>query len=153
MRVKKGHECRCYSFSSGTANKLVEIIGIGNNFYHYDILDEEMIKVGAWCDCFTDDDLIPFERTWETLKVGDVVIDEDNDECTVLAVCGKAFLVSDYRSPSVMGGWFLLDYVKSRGWRIKGVNSKEKPVLELTLDEVAEKFGVDVKRLKIKKEK
>jgi len=86
--------------------------------------------------------------TWDTLKWKDVVVDKDGEELMVLDVrndlvdlsyCGEFERYASTLHKQELQKW---------EYTIKQATPEK---LELTLDQVAEKFGVDVTNIKIKK--
>lgn len=105
---------------------------------------------------YSDDELEPYKKDWDTLEVGDVILPPKRGGSVQYRVLGSleevAFVVSDRRKANETGGspiaiwkeqWKLL------GWTVKG--AEEDEVTELTLDDIAEKYGIPVELLKIKK--
>jgi len=86
------------------------------------------------------------------MKVGDIIIDEEGDEATVLAVLGRAFLKSFWGDHNSAGSWWTFKRAERLGWKLKGQEDSDDDITELSMDEIADKFDVDVKKLKIKKE-
>lgn len=91
-------------------------------------------------------------KTLETLQVGDIVVDEFKSEHYVMGVAGKMIWISDDEKESE--GYFRTSYytlleLKNNGFKVK---SSEPEVTEVTMDEIAKKFGVSVESLKVKKE-
>ncbi len=85
--------------------------------------------------------------TWDTLKWKDVVVDEDGDERMVLLVANDLLFLSGCDVFNVAGTWYHKKQLQEMSYTIK-----QAPVdkLELTLEQVAEKFGIEVGNLKIK---
>ncbi|NDZ93301.1 hypothetical protein G3I13_01820 [Streptomyces sp. SID6673] len=86
-------------------------------------------------------------RDLDHLQVGDVLIDEDDDEATVLAVLGDVFLISRWNTPSAASLWHTVEHAKRKGWTLKDQPAAD-PV-ELTLEDVAKLKGVPVSQIKI----
>jgi len=88
--------------------------------------------------------------TWETLKWKDVVVDSDGDERMVLGVLNDTVLLSGADNFNMSGSNYHKKEIQEWGFTIK---QPTPPVekQELTLDQIAEKFGVDVTNIKIKK--
>jgi len=86
--------------------------------------------------------------TWDTLKWKDVVIDEDGEERLVLGVLNDLVFLSGCDVFNVAGTWYLIQELQEKGYTIKQATPVDK--LELTLEQVAEKFGIEVGNLKIK---
>jgi len=84
--------------------------------------------------------------TWDTLKWKDVVVNKNGNEQMVLDVRNDLVFLSD-TDFNVSGAFYHKEELQNDGYTIK-----QAPVdkLELTLEQVAEKFGVEVGNLKIK---
>jgi len=97
-----------------------------------------------WIELYT-------EITWETLKWKDVVVDRDGKERMVLGVLNDVVFISyDESFYKASNSNHLKQELSDCGYTIKQVvPAVEK--LELTLDQIADKFGVDVTNIKIKK--
>jgi len=87
-----------------------------------------------------------FERTIETSQVGDILL-RDGDEVTVVFNDGKRIVTVDTYNESWDPNTYDVDDCGDLS-----VPEEEDTTKELTMDEIAEKFGVDVKDLKIKKD-
>jgi len=93
-------------------------------------------------------ELYNFIITWDTLKWKDVVIDVNGDEGMVLGVLNDLVFLSS-NDFNVTGSFYNKKELQNFGYTIKQATlTPEK--LELTLDQIAEKFGVDVTNIKIK---
>ena len=102
------------------------------------------------CMCYKDDHLELYVApviTWDTLKWKDVVVDRYGDKRLVLGVLNDAVFLSGINNFNVSGAFYHKEEIQTKGYTIK-----QAPVekLELTLEQVAEKFGVEVGNLKIK---
>lgn len=98
---------------------------------------------------FSWNDLEPLEKTFETLEVGDVVLDGDMDEHTVLAVCGKIIALSNWDNQNEFGDWYTKEEFEEYNYSIK---HPSEDVTELSMDAIAEKFNLPVEQIRIKKE-
>lgn len=107
----------------------------------YDMGDYRIKVDGSEIFCYTN----KLQLVEDTMKVGDILVNDD-DKCKVLAVVGDLIATSTTSIFDEFGSWDLKSTLEEYGWKIKN-DSK----VELTMDEVATKFGVDVKNLKIKK--
>lgn len=98
-----------------------------------------------------DTDFEPVEKTFANLVKGDkLTTDEDKYTYTVLARLEDIIFLSDANNEYSANFNCHYKELQGLGYKIK----QEKPettTVELTLDQVAEKFGVNVKDLKIKK--
>ena len=89
--------------------------------------------------------------TWDTLKWKDVVVDKDGDEQMVLLIANDLVFLSYYDDfESARTDFSHKQQLQDRGYTIKQPTPPPEK-LELTLDQIAEKFGVDVTNIKIKK--
>jgi len=89
--------------------------------------------------------------TWDTLKWKDVMTDEDGDEYMVLGILNDMVLLSDCDDFESPDNWFNKQKLQKWGYTIKQPTPTPPEKLELTLDQIAEKYGVDVTNIKIKK--
>lgn len=93
--------------------------------------------------------------TLDNLSVDDVVVDKSR-EFTVGAVIGRVVVLEDSDGHAIYSrngikdfdSVFTVKQLKDMGFTVK---SAEPAVTEVTLDQVAEKFGVPVEQLKVKK--
>lgn len=100
------------------------------------------------------------KKTFLNLKAGDTILDSNGDKRFILAVLFQdekraVYLLScpdeeDINTAGVATGPYTSSDLEACGFTLP--NQKEEEPVELTLDEVADKFGVDVKNLKIKKD-
>jgi len=89
------------------------------------------------------------EITWETLKRKDVVFDVNGNERMVLDVRNDLVFISQDDSFYKASNFnYHRQELSDYGYTIKQATPEK---LELTLEQVAEKFGVDVTNIKIKK--
>jgi len=82
------------------------------------------------------------ERTLDTLQEGDVVVDCDGDERTVLGMCGRVYLMSGYDGPDYFNDGYTAEQLKEHDYKIKGA---EEEVEELTIEEISKRLGKTVK--------
>lgn len=83
------------------------------------------------------------ERTLRDMVVGDVIVDKEGYIVKVLAICGEAFLRSfwdDFNRASC--SWYTFTEAENAGWKLK---EEPQKVREITMKEVCEKFGEEVK--------
>ena len=99
---------------------------------------------------FFESDLAPVVKTLETLEVGDVVLDEDKDERTVLVVLPNLYGLSYGNDPKGFSSWHTLHELQEE-YTLK--DTTEPVVTELTLEAIAEKFGLPVDEIRIKENK
>jgi hypothetical protein len=151
LEVASEHEHECYTFKNRGESKYVKITEVRSGGYVYDILDKDKEVIGACSSCFNDVDLkVRGNRGWEDALVGDIVMNGEQKWAVVLAVCGMAYGLSIDADDLDFDSWYSLSEVKENGWTIKG---DTQGVVEVTMDEIADKMGIDVAQLKIKKQK
>lgn len=88
---------------------------------------------------------------FSTLEIGDVLVDRDGDERTILDVREKIIGLSNLSHGERYGNFYTKDDLDYYGCKLKE-QPEEDETVELTMDEIAEKFGIDVKKLKVKKQ-
>lgn len=93
--------------------------------------------------------LRPAEKSFDYPEVGDEYVERDGDSRFVLGVAGRViFLSASYDKDKFIQGYTKEELIRD-GYTIKQDTPIEE-VLEFTLDEVAEKFGIDSKKIRIK---
>jgi len=103
-------------------------------------------KSNFWCISFSD--LEPHTKTVRDVQVGDVVIDEDGEEHMVLERGQNIVTLSQGNNFKIAHDIYTFDELE------EDFTLKAEPVKQtlLTMDQIAEKFGIDVSSLKIAKE-
>jgi len=93
-------------------------------------------------------DLEPVAKTIRDAQVGDVVIDEDGEEHMVLERGQNIVTLSQGNNFKIAHDIYTFDELE------EDFTLKAEPVKQtlLTMDQIAEKFGIDVSSLKIAKE-
>ena len=79
-------------------------------------------------------------------KVGDIVVNTDGDESKILAVIENCFLRSAWDVFDHAGSWYIFKQAEQYGWKLKPTTTK------LSMDQIADKFGINVDNLEITKE-
>lgn len=109
-------------------------------------------KVNEIREC---DYYIPALRTFETLDIGDEVVDAEGNEYRILMAQGegeyRCYLLSRDSDKKVTGSSYTAYELQKNGYTIKQPSDQEQP-RELTIDEIAEKFGMKAEDVRIKKE-
>lgn len=82
----------------------------------------------------------------DNLQKGDVVIESDGDEQTVLARLEDCVLLSIYNDSTYTSNWSTIQELKNLGYKLKSDTPQE-----LTVEEISEKLGYEVKVVKNKK--
>lgn len=150
MKYKKGQRVRAIRYD--------EDITKGNIYNCYKDSDYN------WCyihddegetNYFALDWFEPIPKTTDdvsTLEVGDVLVGDMlvkyNNVRTVLGVCGLVAFLGGVAEPEHYDTGYTSEDLKNNGYKLK---DSEPEVLEVTLDEIAEKYGVPVDKLKVKK--
>lgn len=101
---------------------------------------------------FYEEDLELVSKTLDNLEVGDILVDKDRDEKKVLGICGEVYFLSYENNFDSFGDMYTLKEIKKLGFKLKSGKSSDKTI-EVSMDEIAEKFSIPVEKLKIKKEK
>ncbi len=104
--------------------------------------------IGNGCEC--KETWLPAVKNWDTLEVGDEVVDKDGDKSTVLDVRERLIFLSRWNDKNTSGSNYTREELIKAGYTIVQ-DTPEEEILELTIDQIAEKFGRDVKDIKIKK--
>ena len=91
------------------------------------------------------------EITWDNLKTGDAIIDKEGNRIIVLGVLTDLIIysVSGAFNGKINLSAYKKQYLQATGHTIQQTTPPEK--LELTPEQVVEKFVVDVTNIKIKK--
>ena len=154
VTVKEGCKGACVTLENRDFDYL-EIINVDDyddDGYTYDAYLGD-VKV-SWCyNCYKDEHLEPYDSTvtWDNLKWKDIVVGTEGDERMVLGVLNDLVFLSMPDDFCRACAYFHKVALQNSGYTIKQiVERKVAETVELTLDEVAKKFGVDVKNLKIK---
>lgn len=88
------------------------------------------------------------------LEVGDIVVNISGTTRKVLAVLGDAVLLSSGDRHARAGAWWTVAELKERGdWLNSEPPTETDETTELTIDQIAEKFGLTPEQVRIKKEK
>lgn len=109
--------------------------------------------VKPWVDGVTDIKILD-RKLADGLEVGDVVeCSSRSAEATVLAVVGGGVLLSAWDDFDIAGPWYTLGELVRKGVELKKepTRAEDKPT-ELTIDQIAEKFGLKPEQVRIKKE-
>jgi len=83
------------------------------------------------------------EKTWDTLQCGDEVKGKDFKTRKVLGILGEIVFLSLGDHYDYAGGYFTKESLKQEGFTIVQEGQVKKP-LEVTMEEVREKFGEDI---------
>jgi hypothetical protein len=81
------------------------------------------------------------KKTIDDVEYGDILVDPDGDERRVLARINDVVLLSGYNDFDIYGDCYIINTIKNL-YTLKQPTPEPK-VLEVTLEEVAKKFGVN----------
>lgn len=98
--------------------------------------------------CIPWGDVEPLTKTLDNLEVGDVVVDTIGNEREILCLLPGLYLLSDFNTKDMGSHWYKKSYLKESGYTLK--NQPQDDTTELSLQEVADKFGIPVDKLIIK---
>jgi len=100
------------------------------------------------------------KRSIEHVVEGDIVHSDCNEYHRVLGICGQVVFLSSseydledvpsLEEAEAEGAHFSIYELKDNDWTLVQEESHDDEVVEYTLEDVAEKMGVDVKKLRIK---
>lgn len=96
------------------------------------------------------EDLKLVKRTIRDVREGDIIVDVGGDEEKVLGVHQCCVHLSTTNNFDEIGRDIPFEKLKEFGYKLK--DQEEEEEVELTIDEIADKFGISVDKLKIKKE-
>lgn len=160
---KHGQRCTCEIDGKKVSDARINIDPHGDVYIVQEGKDRICISTenGTYFDSSKEEDyfvanLVLLPRTIEDVEEGDITINEDGDERKVLGRCGQVVFLSkvdkfQYLSQELC----TITELKGYGWTIKQ-DTPLKDVehigksYEFTMQEVADKFGVPVERLRIK---
>lgn len=158
MRVTckiKGEEIKDAKISIGSLGRIYICQNIKNGT---DTIDKLGYKY-SWCidsgtnldlEMSSTTDLKPAEITWSTLQEGDEIKNVFGRIHTVLGICGKIIFLSYTGDKNRCASYYTAEELKNDGYTIVQPTPPEPEIKEITLDEIAEKFGIDVKNVRIK---
>lgn len=112
-------------------------------------------NLGVYSDIYSSEfNIVSFEefcklKNINTMKYkeGDIIVNDNGNKRKILAVCGELYAVSNDNHFDEFGYWDTESYLDSQKYKLY----EEPKVVELTLEDIAKKFEVDVDNLKIKK--
>lgn len=122
-----------------------------NGTLFYTSYNKEGVSQGSCSSCLEAEDIEPYkkEKTLENLEVGDILVDWSGYKSMVLAICGKVYCLSmddDFKSAR---DWYTISELENYLYSI--YQEPEPPkVQELTVEEISEKLGYEVKVVKNK---
>ena len=136
-KVKKGHEDKCGTYLTA-CGKYVKITDTDECLY-YDILDENKEEIDYCYRCFKPEDLEEVNK----YKVGDILVnDRGGNECMVLGVGERSFLLSADNLFTYTDKWYLFKEMEDVGYKIKGQEAEPE---EMTVRQVCDELGREIK--------
>jgi hypothetical protein len=96
-------------------------------------------------DSFEEEDLQPVKPSFDTLLVGDIIDDGDN-EAKVLEVGATSFLISFWADFNGADCWVTFEEAKAKGWKVKGQEEEDEED-EINAHKIAGREGA-IKALK-----
>ena len=136
-KVKKGHEKMCWSYGTCDNARYIKITDDNEDCLRYEILDENKEIIDC-CNCFEPTDLEEISK----YKVGDILVNDDDDECMVLEVGERSFLLSEDNLFAYADKWYLFKEMEDVGYKIKG--QEEEPE-SMTVRQVCDELGREIK--------
>lgn len=94
-----------------------------------------------------DNELELVKPSFDTLLVGDIIEEENGYEAKVLEVGVNSFLKSYFNDFDESDEWFTFKEAKLSSWKVKGQEEEPK---EMTVKEISEKLGYEIKVIKEK---
>lgn len=113
-----------------------------HDYYHLSIDDS------GWS--WSEDMLKPLNKTLRNVEVGDVVIHKLGSETVVLEVLTQTVLLSLPGNHAKAWEWHTFTELETNGFTLK--DQEEEETVELTLEDIAKKFNVDIEKLRIKED-
>lgn len=81
-------------------------------------------------------------------KQGDILVNQNGNKRKVLGVCGEVYILSAYDNFDIAYKFYTQFELDDMGYKL--YTEEPEDLTELTLEEVAKKFNVDVSKLRIK---
>lgn len=140
----------------GSRTKLkFRIVDGGISSHYFEQLDIKDVDY-AWNSYWLNDtykgtfELVkPLEKTsLRDMEVGDIIVDEYDNHCKVLAVVGETFGLSYSGEYDEFCCWYTFTEAEKLGWKLQ--NQVDNDIKEVTLEEVAKAMNVPVEKLRIK---
>lgn len=102
-------------------------------------------NIGDCFACFTKDDLIPLVKTLRDMEAGDIIVHTDGFEARVLFANKYMFIRSAFGDFKTARWQHTFEEAERVGWKLKG---QEEEVQEMTVKQISEKLGHEVKIIK-----
>lgn len=102
-----------------------------------------------------DEDFMLYKKDINNISsyvAGDILVDCDDDERMVLAVCGKIVAVSCSNTFDCIDAWYTIEELKSDIDIVRFKYATQDENIEITIEEIAKLKGVDASRIRVKKE-
>ena len=121
-------------------------------FYADTISSEIKSDVGVSYGFLSPEHFALVKKELEDVEVGDILVDDEGKDRYVMAVNGRLVDLADYgyeADDSSQTMYYTMLELKKLGFTFK---DQEPEIMELSMDEVARKFGKQVSEIRIKKE-
>ena len=86
------------------------------------------------------------EKSWDTLAVGDIIVDTDEMEALIIDAFPNSFVRSDWGNFETVNCIYSKKEAQTAGWTIKGAVTET--VKEMTLEDIEKLVGSKVKIIK-----
>ncbi|WP_064256347.1 hypothetical protein [Rhodococcus sp. HS-D2] len=150
-RYKVGDKVRVIATHGCRAGKKGEVLTI-NSVGGYLPGDRELRFEESRGYCYESGDHLELcEKTLDNLVVGDILIDDDGDECKVIDVLPNSVLLSDHRNHDQAFSFYSIAELEADGWTVKQ-DSPIEAVTELSVADIEEKLGLESGTLRVKKD-
>ena len=137
MKYKIGDKVKYISDSYFPLNSIHTITAIKKSCLLY-LLDNK---------CWVKESIITTaEKTWDTLAVGDIIVNTDEEETMIIDVFPNSFVKSYWGNFNQSSDIYSKKEAQTAGWTIKG--AVIDPVKEMTLEDVEKLVGSKVKIIK-----
>ena len=136
MMFKVGDKVK-YIKSNGyfPVNSIHTIAGIDGTGSPYCLDDNHWVKESS---------ITLVEKTWDTLEVGDIVVEKGGAKAMIIDVFPNSFVRSFWRNFNESGGVYSKKQAQDEEWTIKGIET----VKEMTLEDIEKLVGSKVKIIK-----
>ena len=92
-------------------------------------------------------DITLTEKTWDTLEVGDIIVDTDEMEALIIDAFPNSFVRSDWGNFETVNCIYSKKEAQTAGWTIKVIET-EPVEKEMTLEDIEKLVGSKVKIIK-----
>jgi hypothetical protein len=121
-------------------------------FYADTISSEIKSDVGVSYGFLSPEHFALVKKELEDVEVGDILVDDEGKDRYVMAVNGRLVDLADYgyeADDSSQTMYYTMLELKKKGFTFK---DQEPEIMEISMDDVAKKFGKSASEIRIKKE-